>query len=121
MFCQQAGSAIFVSIGQNVFANEFVKGLRNVAGIDLTTIVATGATELRDKVSPSSLKAVLTAYNGALTNTFTAALAMSCFSIVGLLAMGWKSIKTRSKLVKLRRETQAGKASTNGVNGEKST
>jgi len=33
MFMQQLGGALFVSIGQNVFTNELVDGLKHVSGI----------------------------------------------------------------------------------------
>lgn len=93
MFCQQLGGAIFVSVGQSVFTNQLVKGLKNVAGISPAVVVNTGATDIRDVVDPSNLRRVLVAYNGALTKTFTVALAMSCLSIIGALCIEWKNIK----------------------------
>ena len=97
MFCQQMGGAVFVSVGQSVFTNQLVKGLRKVAGISPTVIVNTGATDLRQVVDPSNLRGVLVAYNGALTKTFTVALAMSCLSIIGALCIEWKNIKPKKK------------------------
>ena len=97
MFCQQLGGAVFVSVGQSVFTNQLVKGLRNVAGISPAVVVNTGATDIRHVVDPSNLRAVLVAYNGALTRTFTVALAMACFSIIGALSIEWKNIKPSKK------------------------
>lgn len=97
MFCQQLGGAVFVSVGQSVFTNQLVKGLKNVAGISPDVVVNTGATDLRHVVDPSNLHGVLVAYNGALTKTFTVVVAMSCFSIIGALCIEWKSIKPRKK------------------------
>ena len=97
MFCQQLGGAVFVSIGQNVFSNELVKGLGTVSGIQPGKVVATGATELRDVVGAVNIKAVLGAYNGALVKVFQAATAMSCLSILGSAAMEWKNIKKAKK------------------------
>ena len=97
MFCQQMGGAVFVSVGQSVFTNQLVKGLRSVAGISPTVVVNTGATDLRQVVDPSNLRGVLVAYNGALTKTFTVALAMSCLSIIGALCIEWKNIKPKKK------------------------
>ena len=93
MFCQQLGGAVFVSIGQNVFANELANGLRPISGINPAAVVDTGATEIRNVVNPDMLVKVLLAYNGALTKTFTAALVMACLSIIGALSMEWKNIK----------------------------
>ena len=97
MFCQQLGGAVFVSIGQNVFSNELGKGLAGVAGIQPARVVATGATELRNVVGAANISAVLLAYNGALVKVYEVALAMACLSIIGALAMEWKSIKKVKK------------------------
>lgn len=97
MFCQQLGGAVFVSIGQSVFTNQLVKGVSKVSGISPAVIVNTGATDLKSVVGLSNLRAVLVAYNGALTKTFTVALAMSCLSIIGSLSIEWKNIKPAKK------------------------
>ena len=93
MFCQQLGGAVFVSIGQNVFSNELIRGLRPISGVNPATVVKTGATEIRNVVDVRFLSQVRAAYNGALTKTFTAALAMAALSIIGALCMEWKNIK----------------------------
>ena len=116
MFCQQLGGAVFVSVGESVFTNQLVKGLRSVAGISPAVVVGTGATDLRHVVDPSKLGAVLVAYNGALKKTFTVALAMACFSLIGALCIEWKNIKPKKK--------EAGEVEKGGaiaVKGEEST
>ena len=97
MFCQQLGGAVFVSVGESVFTNQLINGLKTVAGISPTAVVNTGATDIRHVVDPSNLPAVLVAYNGALRKTFTVALAMACFSIIGGLCIEWKNIKPPKK------------------------
>ncbi|CAD6572800.1 MAG: hypothetical protein ASARMPREDX12_005450 [Alectoria sarmentosa] len=97
MFCQQLGGAVFVSIGQSVFTNRLVNGLKSVAGISPAVVVNTGATDIRQVVDPSNLHGVIAAYNGALTKTYTVAVAMSCFSIIGALCIEWKNIKPPKK------------------------
>ena len=93
MFCQQLGGAVFVSVGQNVFSNELINGLRPISGINPATVVKTGATEIKNVVDVRFLNQVRGAYNGALTKTFTAALVMAALSIIGALFMEWKNIK----------------------------
>ena len=93
MFCQQLGGAVFVSIGQNVFSNELIKGLRPISGINPAIVVKTGATEIKNVVDVRFVDQVRAAYNGALTKTFTAALVMAALSIIGALFMEWKNIK----------------------------
>ena len=97
MFCQQFGGAVFVSVGQSVFANELIKRLKTVAGISPSIVANTGATSIRNVVDTSDLRGVLVAYNGALTKAFTVALAMACFSIIGSLSIEWKNIKPPKK------------------------
>ena len=93
MFCQQLGGALFVSIGQNVFSNELIKGLGRISGINPATVVKTGATEIKNVVAVGSFNEVLVAYNGALTKTFTASVVMAALSLIGALCMEWKNIK----------------------------
>lgn len=87
MFMQQLGGALFVSIGQNVFTNELVDGLKHVSGIQPSEVVKIGATELINVVDPTSIKAVISAY-GALDKVFTVSLPLACVSIVGAASMG---------------------------------
>ena len=95
MFMQQLGGALFVSIGDNVFTNELVSRLKNVAGIEPSVVVKTGATQLRNVVDPSDIKAVVSAYNDSLDKLFTVALALSCLSILGSASMKWVNIKPK--------------------------
>ena len=122
MFCQQMGGAVFVSVGESVFTNQLVKGLKNVAGISPAVVVNTGATDLRHVVNPSNLHGVLVAYNNAITKTFTVALAMACFSIIGALCIEWKNIKPPKKQADEVEKGGAGIEKENaGVQGEKDT
>ena len=111
MFCQQLGGAVFVSVGESVFTNQLVKGLRNVSGVSPAVVVKTGATDIRHVVDPFNLHGVLVAYNGALTKTFTVATAMACLSIIGGLCIEWKNIKPPKK--------QAGEVEKGGADNEK--
>jgi hypothetical protein len=95
MFMQQLGGALFVSIGQNVFTNELVDGLKHVSGIQPSEVVKIGATELINVVDPTSIKAVISPYNGTLDKVFTVSLALACVSIVGAASMEWKNIKPK--------------------------
>ena len=97
-FSQQLGGAIFVSVGQNVFINSLVSGLANIPGLSAMTIVNAGATDIRQDVPLQYLPKVLTRYNHALTRTFVIATGMTALSILGSLAMEWKSIKKSEKL-----------------------
>ncbi|KAK9359448.1 major facilitator superfamily domain-containing protein [Lipomyces starkeyi] len=96
-FAQSLGGAIFVCVGQSVFSNELVTGLKQISGIDPMIILATGATELRHVIAPEDFAAVLVSYNQALVKAFIVALAVAAFSIVPALGMEWKNVKGARK------------------------
>ena len=94
MFAQTLGGALFVSVGQNVFGNELVKGIRTAApDLDPGIIMNVGATQLTNMVSSEYLDGVRTAYNDALTNTWYACVAMSALGIIGAIGLEWRSVK----------------------------
>ena len=96
MFCQTLGGALFVSVGQNVFANQLLSGIKDAApGLDPSIILHVGATQLKTKVPPQFLATTQIAYNNALTNTWYTSAALSSLSIIGALGMEWKSVKAK--------------------------
>ncbi|KAJ7473151.1 DHA14-like major facilitator [Mycena galericulata] len=97
MFMQTLGGALFISVAQNVFTNDLVSGLvSSVPGVNAGIVLSTGATSLQSAVDPKFLPAVLTVYNHALITAFYVSLAMACFSLVGSLAMEWRSVKGKN-------------------------
>jgi hypothetical protein len=107
MFGQQLSGAIFLPVGQNVFANRLVQGLMGIGGIEEDTVLNTGATDLRGIVPAGDLGIVLEVYNGALTDVFKVALSMACVAIVPALCMEWRSVK-KEKEMKMDEERGAG-------------
>jgi hypothetical protein len=94
MFTQTFGGALFVSVGQNVFTNRLLTGLRQEApGFDASTILQLGATTLKKAVPEQFLPGVLVAYNKALTETWYVSVAMACLTVFGTVALEWKSVK----------------------------
>ncbi len=64
MFSQTLGGAVGISITQNVFLNQLVKNLAtNVPQFPVDIVVRTGATELKNVVSPKFIDRVLFSYN----------------------------------------------------------
>ncbi|KAK6075566.1 HC-toxin efflux carrier TOXA 15 [Seiridium cupressi] len=91
-FTQLFGGAIFVSVGQNLFNNYFIKGLAGVPGVDLSTILQQGATAITDIAEPTKGLVVI-AYNEALRKIFITGLVMACLTFLGASGMEWKSVK----------------------------
>jgi MFS family permease len=92
-FMQGLGGAVFVSVGQAVFAQSLIKKLSFLVNISPEVIVHTGATDIRNIVPPQFLDQVLLAYNGALSDTFKVAVACAVATLVAGLTMEWKSVK----------------------------
>lgn len=94
-FGQQLGGTVFVSVGQNILSSRLISGLAaaKIPGLDPSTVVNAGATNLRDVVRPEYLGAVLKAYNHAVTTVFDVAVGTSCVLIVGAAFMEWRSVK----------------------------
>ena len=100
VFLQTFGGALFISVGQNIFTNQLVKGIvKNVPDVNPMLIVKTGATKVQEVVSPEDLPGLVVAYNDALTKSFVVALAMVCCTVVGSLAMEWRSVKGQNVAV----------------------
>ncbi|KAI9841230.1 MAG: MFS sugar transporter [Thelocarpon superellum] len=94
IFAQTIGGALFISISQNVFTNRLLAGLATAApSVDPKIVLSVGATSLQDSVPADKLPGVLVAYNAALVDSYYVATAMACLSILGSLAIEWKSVK----------------------------
>jgi MFS family permease len=94
---QVFGAAVIVAIAQVVFAknlthNILVLGLK---GIDASTILRAGATEIGGLVGPVMMPRLLEAYNAALLETFKVALVAACLSLIGSLTLERLNIREK--------------------------
>jgi Major Facilitator Superfamily len=98
-FHQTLGGAIFMSVGQNVFLDKFVKHLAAIPGINPAIIGATGATALRTAVPADLLPAVLEAYNFAVAQgPFLVSTITACLAILGAAGMEWRSVHEKKHM-----------------------
>ncbi|KAI9650269.1 MFS sugar transporter [Ciborinia camelliae] len=94
IFVQTLGGALFVSIGQNVFTNKLSQNLAHyVPDLNPATVLNTGATSIQRTIAPEYLAGVTISYNNALTQSFLVAAVMASLTIIGSLAIEWKSVK----------------------------
>jgi hypothetical protein len=94
VFCQTLGASIFVSVAQNQFQNKLIGDIHHFApSLDPRVVINAGATNLSAIVSANLLSFVVRAYNDALTETFLVALIVACLTLLGALAIEWKSVK----------------------------
>lgn len=94
LFMQLFGAAIFVSVGESVLTNKLVSYISaNVPGVDAVSIASTGATNIRNAIPPQYLAGVIQVYDTAITQIFILVTVMACLTLIGSVAMEWKSVK----------------------------
>lgn len=94
-FGQLLGGAIFTSVGSNVLSNELLKHLAGIPGINPAQLLSQGATGLTQGLAPSAVTPVLSAYNESLRVVLQVGLVMTCLTILGALALEWRSVKSK--------------------------
>lgn len=110
VFARSLGGAIFVSVGQNIFSNHVITGMRTlVPELDPSIVLQSGATDLHHTVMQAAsasgqadkvVTRVLEVYNNAIIQTFVVALVLACVSIVGAVGVEWRSVKSTPKELK---------------------
>ncbi|KAB8238271.1 major facilitator superfamily domain-containing protein [Aspergillus alliaceus] len=98
MFFQTLGGALFIAVGQSVFQNGLIDGIRHYApSINPTDIVGAGATEMRNVLEKlgqlDQLDAVIRAYMSGLRDAYRVSLALVLVSFVASCFLEWKSVK----------------------------
>lgn len=98
MFFQTLGGALFIAVGQSVFQNGLIDGVRRYApSVDPTDIVGAGATEMRNVLEKlgqlDQLDAVIKAYMSGLRDAYRVSLALVLVSFVASCFLEWKSVK----------------------------
>ncbi|KAJ5618112.1 MFS general substrate transporter [Penicillium hordei] len=93
LFGQMIGAAIFVSVGENILANQLVKSLSGLPGFNSNLVTSGGVTELLDKMPVDLYDTVLRSYNNSLRKVFQVGMIISCLTVLGAATLEWKSIK----------------------------
>ena len=91
-FGQLLGAAIFVSVGENVLSNQLLSRLSGIPGFSKSLVTSGGATSLLDAVPADLRGTVLAAYNEALRKVFQDGLILSCFAVLSIASLEWKSV-----------------------------
>jgi hypothetical protein len=98
LLAQTLFGAIFVSIGQNVLDGELAERLKGIIPtITPQQIESSGATGLLNIIPAQYWPAASEAYNESLRVCFRVALIAACLSILGGMAVEWRSVKKEEK------------------------
>ncbi len=87
-------SSIFISVGENVLANQLVSRLSQILGspVEASKVYGAGATTLLSSLPEDMQQVGLVAYNDSLQVVFQIALALSCVCVPAACALEWKSV-----------------------------
>ncbi|TDL27600.1 putative major facilitator superfamily transporter [Rickenella mellea] len=97
IFFNSLGGSVAISIAQNIFATNLVKEVaKHTTGIDPQTILATGATHIREVVPASQLSGVLYAYDLAINKAFILPIAVGTATLIVGFFVEWKSVKGKN-------------------------
>lgn len=99
LFATLLGASVFVSAGENVLANQLLKRLAAVEGIDTSLITSGGATSFLQLLPDSVRYTALVAYNEALREVFRVGLIPACLSVLGAAALEWRSVKKPAETI----------------------
>ena len=98
LFAQNFGGAVFIAIAQQIFTVQLLQNLiGKVPNITPATIQNLGFVTLPQGYDNSSSRGILVGYEDAFTHIWYIALALSCITILGSLAIEWRSVKDEVK------------------------
>lgn len=118
LFGQMIGAAVFVSVGENILANQLVKRLSGIPGFNSNLVTSGGVTELLDTMPSDLHDTVFHSYNDALRNVFQLGMIISCLTVLGAATLEWKSIKKGQPNPDAENKGQGGEKSVQGAGGK---
>ena len=90
------GGAISLSIAQTIFSNSLKAKLPGYAqGVDMSAVIAAGATAFRTVVSPDKVAGVLRAYSKAVDSVFLYTAASAACSFFVAWGLGWIDVRKK--------------------------
>lgn len=94
IFAQHFGPAVFLSAAQSIFTNRLEKNLVGIGlSLNATSIESMGLADLKKHLGADKLQQVLDQYDHSLVQTWYLSVALGCATIIGSLAMEWRSVK----------------------------
>ena len=97
LFGQYFGGALFVALAQTIFANQLAKNLQRLdPALTAKAIENMGIMELKSIVgSHGRMDLVLSGIDKSMTQMWYLVVGLTCVTMIGSLAMEWKSVKEK--------------------------
>ncbi|KZF24651.1 permease of the major facilitator superfamily [Xylona heveae TC161] len=97
VFAQALGPALSVPLAQTIFTSRLASALENVnPPLNATALDSMGLSDLSKYISKEEIVSVLEGYDKSITQTFYLPLALTCLTLIGSLAMEWRSVKQKT-------------------------
>lgn len=98
VFAQMFGPTLLVSVGKSIFTDRLQAEISMLdPSLNATFVENIGLTDLRQQLGDNGLLAgALQAYDKAIVQTFYLPVALACLSMVGSLAVEWRSVKQKT-------------------------
>lgn len=94
IFAQTFGGALFLTFAETDFTTGLTKAIKSFTpNVSPETVIAAGASAVREVVPKAELAGVLLAYNQAVQHTFYLATGAAAVTLVFCWGMGWRSVK----------------------------
>jgi hypothetical protein len=100
VFFQSLGGALGLSIAQNLFATRLERELEAIEGVDVTTVISQGASDIKAVVPEQFLMSVLEAYHSAVQSAFILSIVAAGIAFVASFGMEWKKMRGRNEKTK---------------------
>lgn len=97
-FGARIGASLFVSSSATLFQNRLTAEVGAAApGTNTTNLSHTGLSDIRRVIGQDKLRDVLLGYGEAVSQTLYFPVALICTSLLGCLAMEWRSVKKKQE------------------------
>ncbi|PSR88629.1 major facilitator superfamily domain-containing protein [Coniella lustricola] len=97
MFAQQFGPAVFVVAAQSIFLNRLSDNLRDGLGVDVPVAELGGLTDIKTLVGEANIARALGVLDASLMQAWYLPVGLAAATMVGSLAMEWRSVKDRKR------------------------
>lgn len=96
LFAQAFGPAVTIAVAQVLFIEQLSTNLSGLgSGLNSTNIENVGLSQIMEMIAPINNEKALLAIDKSLSHTWYLVIGLACTTMVGSLAIEWKSVKSR--------------------------
>lgn len=97
VFSQYLGGSVLLTLANTVFSTSLASELpRDAPGVNVTAVIAAGASGVEQAVPPALVPGVLQAYTTSVDRVFYMTIGCAGGFFISAFFMGWKNIKPKA-------------------------